>query len=124
MKEANWGMAFAEVREEFQFINFKNMLIDYQTTNFKADQKLLDFVGRKLSKLERLHSRIINATVYLKVENSEDKQNKTVEIKINSRDFQLFVSEQGRSFEAAVEFAMDSLRNQLAKKKTRVVATR
>ena len=96
------------------------MLIDFQTTNFKADQKLLDFVGRKLSKLERLHSRIINATVYLKVENSEDKQNKTVEIKINSRDFQLFVSEQGRSFEAAVEFAMDSLRNQLAKKKTRV----
>lgn len=99
------------------------MVIDFQSTNFKADQKLLSFISEKLQKMDRLYSRAVNATVYLKVNKASDKQNKTVEIKVNLPETQLFVTEHDRSFEAATDRAMEALKNQLAKMKARISAT-
>jgi putative sigma-54 modulation protein len=95
------------------------MVIDFQSTNFKADQKLLDFISSKLAKLDRLYNRIVNATVYMKVDHIGDKNNKTLEIKVNLAETQLFVTEHDRSFEAATDNAMTALRSQLDKFKTR-----
>lgn len=95
------------------------MVIDFQSTNFKADQKLLDFITSKLAKLDRLYNRIVNATVYMKVDHVADKNNKTVEIKVNLADTQLFVTEHDRSFEAATDNAMTALKHQLDKVKTK-----
>lgn len=99
------------------------MVIDFQSTNFKADQKLLSFISEKLQKMDRLYSRAVNATVYLKVNKASDKQNKTVEIKVNLPETQLFVIEHDRSFEAATDRAMEALKNQLAKMKARLSTT-
>ncbi|MBL7812954.1 MAG: ribosome-associated translation inhibitor RaiA [Bacteroidetes bacterium] len=98
------------------------MVIDFQSTNFKADQKLLDFISAKLSKLDRYYNRITNATVYLKVENTADKINKTLEIKINLRENQLFTTEHDRTFEAATDKAMEALKHQLDKIKTKAAS--
>ncbi|MCC7298174.1 MAG: ribosome-associated translation inhibitor RaiA [Bacteroidia bacterium] len=95
------------------------MVIDFQSTNFKADQKLLDFISSKLAKLDHLYNRIVNATVYLKVNRVADKNNKTLEIKINLAETQLFVTEHDRSFEAATDNAMTALKHQLDKVKTK-----
>lgn len=95
------------------------MIIDFQTTNFKADQKLLDFITSKLSKLDRYYNRVVNATVYLRVDRAADKNNKTVEFKINLADTQLFVTEHDRTFEIATDKAMNALRHQLEKFKTK-----
>jgi putative sigma-54 modulation protein len=95
------------------------MVIDFQTTNFKSDVKLRDFIREKLQKFDKYYSKIINATVYLKVNKSSDKQNKTVEIKINLPESQLFVEENDRTFEAATDRALESLKNQIAKLKSR-----
>lgn len=95
------------------------MVIDFQSTNFKADQKLLDFIAAKLAKLDRFYNRIVNATVYMRVDHVSDKNNKTLEIKINLADTQLFVTEHDRTFEAATDNAMTALKSQLDKFKTR-----
>lgn len=96
------------------------MVIDFQSTNFKADSKLLEFITQKLQKIDRLYSKVLNATVYLKVDKASDKQNKTVEIKINLPETQLFVTEHDRTFEAATDRAMDALKNQIAKIKDKL----
>ncbi len=96
------------------------MVIDFQSTNFKADQKLLNFIQEKLTKLEKLHNKIVNATVYLKVDNTSEKNNKTLEIKINLAESQLFVTQNDRTFENATDKAMEALRHQLEKHRTRL----
>ena len=54
-----------------------------QAIHFKADKKLIDFIENKITKLETFHDGIIDAQVFLKVENTQIKENKTIEIKIN-----------------------------------------
>jgi ribosome-associated translation inhibitor RaiA len=55
----------------------------------------------------------------MKVDHIGDKNNKTLEIKVNLAETQLFVTEHDRSFEAATDNAMTALRSQLDKFKTR-----
>jgi putative sigma-54 modulation protein len=98
------------------------MVIDFQSVNFKADQKLREFISSKLGKLDQLYNRILNATVYMKVDQVSDKNNKTLEIKINLADTQLFVTQHDRTFEAATDNAMAALKHQLDKHKTKLSA--
>lgn len=98
------------------------MTIDFQTPNFKADHKLLTFITEKLQKLNRFNNKMVNSTVYLKVNNSVSGENKTIEIKVNLKDSQLFVVENHGTFEGACELAIDALKSQLAKIKTKASA--
>ena len=44
------------------------MKVTVQTPNFAADQKLINFIERKLNKLEQFFDKIIFADVFLKVQ--------------------------------------------------------
>ena len=46
------------------------MVIRTEAVQFKADQKLIDFIEKKFSKLEQFFDRITNVTVYMRLENS------------------------------------------------------
>ncbi|MDG1724475.1 MAG: ribosome-associated translation inhibitor RaiA [Bacteroidia bacterium] len=91
-----------------------------QSIHFKADKKLIDFIERKLSKLETFHDGIIDAQVFLKLENRNVKENKTVEIKINIRQTSFIQTETSISYEAATDLAVDSLKTQIKRHKGRV----
>ena len=91
-----------------------------QSIHFKADKKLIDFIERKLSKLETFHDGIIDAQVFLKLENRNVKENKTVEIKINIRQTSFIQTETSISYEAATDPAVDSLKTQIKRHKGRV----
>lgn len=94
------------------------MQIDFQYTNFKADQKLLNFITSKLEKLETYYGRIINSVVYLKVDkNSSGEGNKIVEIKVNVQNQTLFANERCKSFESAADNVSQALRSQLIRYK-------
>ena len=93
------------------------MQINFQSVNFKADQKLEDFVSKKLEKLNRFDNKIISINVYLKVENTSDKENKYTEFLVNLNDTQLFVKNQSSTFEAATDIAVDSLKEQIKRHK-------
>lgn len=93
------------------------MKVTFQSVNFTADVKLLDFIQGKLDKLELFNDRIINGEVFLKLVNTSAKENKEVEIKLHIPGHELVVSKQNRSFEAAADMATEALRRQLIKHK-------
>lgn len=93
-----------------------------QSIRFNADQKLLKFIKKRADKLDQYFDRIIGGEVYLRLQNSIDESNKVVVIKISLPGVQLFAKAKCRTFEEAVVLAIDSLRRQVNKYKTRLRA--
>lgn len=90
-----------------------------QAIHFKADQKLQGYISKKLEKLETFYSGIIDAQVFLKVENSSLKENKTIEIKLNAKQNSFVQTVTSRSFEASTDLAIESLKKAVKRYKGR-----
>jgi putative sigma-54 modulation protein len=95
------------------------MKIKLNSVHFSADKKLVDFVQLKVSKLETFYDKIIDSEVFLRLDKSEDAANKIAEVKINIPGKELFAKKQCKSFEEAVDTAVEALRTQLTKQKTK-----
>lgn len=89
------------------------MKIHIQTPDFKADQKLLDFVTEKVQKLGKFSDRIHEASILMKLDNSDTKENKVCEIKLGIPGKDLFATRQSKSFEEAAAKAIDALKSQI-----------
>lgn len=98
---------------------FTIMKLQVHSIHFDADRKLVDFIQRKIDKLETFYDRLVDGEVFLRL-NNEGVENKTVEIKLNLPGNQLFATEKARSFEAAADQATTALRMQLKKFKTKI----
>ncbi|MEJ7643046.1 MAG: ribosome-associated translation inhibitor RaiA [Chryseolinea sp.] len=94
------------------------MKVQVQSIHFDADIKLIDFIQKKLDKLETFYDRTVDGEVFLRL-NNEGIENKTVEIKLRVPGNNLFATEKATSFEAATELATDALRVQLKKFKNK-----
>ena len=90
------------------------MKLQVHSIHFDADVKLINFIQRKLDKLETFYDRMVDGEVFLRL-NNEGKENKTVEIKLRVPGNNLFAVEKARSFEEAIDLAADALRIQLTK---------
>lgn len=90
------------------------MKLQTHSIHFDADQKLLDFIQKKMDKLETFYDRVIDAEIFLKLNNT-GIENKTVEIKLNIPGQQFFAKEKAKSFEEATDLATDALRRQVKK---------
>ncbi|KGE12384.1 ribosome hibernation-promoting factor, HPF/YfiA family [Sphingobacterium deserti] len=99
------------------------MNITVQSIKFDADQKLVEFIKKKTSKLEQFLDNIIEGVCYLRIENVDDESNKVVELKINIPGSQLFAKAQAKSFEEATDAVVESLRRQINKHKTKTRTT-
>ncbi|MBS1680897.1 MAG: ribosome-associated translation inhibitor RaiA [Bacteroidetes bacterium] len=95
------------------------MKLQVHSIHFDADDKLIDFIQKKVDKLETFYDRMVDGEVFLRL-NNEGIENKTVEIKVKVPGSQLFASEQARSFEEATDLATEALRTQLKKFKTKI----
>ncbi len=95
----------------------RHMKVNTQSVNFNADAKLLNFIQRRLNKLELYYDKVISSEVYLKVGNTSSKQNKIVEINMLVPKEKFVVKKQRKSFEEAIDSACDSLERKLVKKK-------
>ena len=95
------------------------MKVQVHAVHFSADQKLIDFIQRKINKLETFYDRMVNGEVFLRL-NNQGIENKTVEIILKVPGGSLFAKEHASSFEAATDTATDALRMQLKKFKTKL----
>ncbi len=97
------------------------MNIQLTTVHFTADQKLIDFVNKKVPKLDTYFEGIIGAEVILKVVKPETANNKIAEIKLSipGTDY-LFAEKQADSFEEAIDLAIEAVRKQLTKFKDKL----
>ena len=97
------------------------MNIKINDVHFTADQKLVEFVNKKVSKLDIYFDGIISAEVILKVVKPETINNKEVELKVSipSKDY-LFAKKQADSFEEATNLSIEAIRRQLNKFKDKL----
>ncbi len=93
------------------------MKVNTQSVNFNADIKLIEFVQKRMDKLDLFYDRIISSDVNLKLENTSGKENKIVEIKMLVPKDKFIVKKQCKTFEEAVDSACSSLERKLVKKK-------
>lgn len=96
------------------------MKVNVHAVNFTADRKLVDFVQDRMNKLEKYHDKIVSSDVFFKVENTSDKENKSVEIKIHVPGDDFIVKKQCKTFEEAVELAAESLERSVVKRKEKI----
>ena len=103
---------------------FKKLLpmeITKQAINFDADSKLMEFIDKKLSKLETFYDSIQSTEVLLKLEKTGQVQDKVAEIKVKVPGYTLVAKETSKSFEKSVDLGAASLRRQLLKYKSRKI---
>ena len=95
------------------------MDIQVHSIHFTADQKLIGFVNEKVNKLEVFFDNIIAGEVFLRLDKSTEKENKIAEVKILIPGKELFAKKQCKSFEEAADLAVEALRKQVTKEKTK-----
>ena len=95
------------------------MTINTVAPQFKADQKLIDYIETKLNKLSVVFDRIIDCHVTLRLENTGQVKDKIAEVKILVPGATLVATESQRTFEAAVDLLSDKMRRQLKRYKQR-----
>ncbi|MBQ0786231.1 MULTISPECIES: ribosome hibernation-promoting factor, HPF/YfiA family [Lacinutrix] len=98
------------------------MKVNTQSVNFNADQKLLDFVQKRMDKLDTFYDKIIKADVFLKLDNTSDKENKIFEARVSVPGDSFVVKKQCKSFEEGTDVAIASLERQLKKRKEKLRA--
>ncbi len=96
------------------------MNIQVQAIHFKADQKLINFVNEKVNKLENIFDQIISSEVFLRIDKTQEKENKIAEVKILIPGKELFARKKCKSFEEAADLAVDALKKQVGKFKEKV----
>jgi putative sigma-54 modulation protein len=96
------------------------MKVNVHAVNFNVDRKLVDFIQERLNKIEKFYDRIVSTDVFLKVENTSDKENKIAEIKIHVPGDDFLVKKQCKTFEEAVELASESLERLVVKRKEKI----
>jgi len=97
------------------------MEVKINSVHFSADEKLVDFVNKKVKKLDTFFDGIIKAEVILKVAKPEAAKNKLAELKLSipATDY-LFAKKQADTFEEAIDLAIDAIRKQMDKHKEKL----
>ncbi|HAI85160.1 MAG TPA: 30S ribosomal protein S30 [Chitinophagaceae bacterium] len=99
------------------------MNVNIQTVHFDADAKLLDYVSQKVKKLDTFHDKIIKVDVFLKLDNVVHTiKDKIVEIRVHVPKYDFFVKASSKSFEESFDSAMESMINQIKRKKEKQIA--
>lgn len=98
------------------------MKLQMHSIHFDADAKLLDFIQKRIDKLETFYDRFIDGEVFLRLDKDSSNENKIVEVKLNIPGNQLFAKEKSDSFEAGIDNASEALRRQIKKFKEKQMA--
>jgi putative sigma-54 modulation protein len=92
------------------------MKIRVKSMHFHVDNKLVDYIEKKLNRLDRFFDRVVDAEVILKLQDTGSKvREKIVEIHIQVPGGVLLDKKVGRTFEAAVDVSVESIKRRLVK---------
>ena len=101
------------------------MKVQVHAIHFSADRKLIEVIQEKLNKLDTFYDRITGGDVFLKLEQREGKvKEKLLEIKIAVPGAVLFVKEKARSFEEALDLALNAIAEQIKRFKEKISKTK
>ena len=95
------------------------MNVQIQSVKFDADRRLVEFVHAKMAKLDRFADRSTGAEVVLKLDKDPDKGNKIATLTLHMPGEDLVACHRSRTFEESVDEAIDALKRQLDKFKSK-----
>ena len=93
------------------------MKITVHSIGLTPHEPLQEFLEKKLNKLDTFYDKIQACEVFLKVENSNSKENKTAEIILNIPGDNIVVKKIAASFEESIDLCVDVAKKLLIKKK-------
>ena len=100
------------------------MKIGIQSPGFTVKPELTGYIHEKVEKLSRYYGEIITCGVVLRLDNSETKENKLCEIRLAIPGNDLMANTRCKTFEKAVSNAVEIIKGQIKRKKTKIIGTR
>ncbi len=96
------------------------MNVQIQSVKFDAGQQLLDFIQKKMDRLDRfVDDRAGDVEVTLRLDPDSGKGNKVVIVQLHVPGGDIRVEERAFTFEEAVDNSMDIIKRQLEKAKAK-----
>ncbi len=93
------------------------MEVNIQSLHFDASTQLIEFINKKVGKLDQYVESGVAAEVTLRLVKSEEKTNKEASLKLLVPEGELFASKQSDTFEEAVVLAVDAIIKQIGRYK-------
>ncbi|MCS4238816.1 putative sigma-54 modulation protein [Myroides gitamensis] len=98
------------------------MKVNIQAVNFNVDRKLVDFINERMLKVGKFYDKVISVDVFLKVENTNEKENKTVEVKLLVPGDDIVAKKTCKTFEEGVDSGADAIERMVVKYKEKMKA--
>lgn len=92
------------------------MVTRIQSVHFDASQQLVEFVEKKVAKLEKLCEGATSLEVAMKLIKPETSNNKEVALRLSTGNGELFASKTSDTFEDALLGAIDAIKVQIERK--------
>ena len=95
------------------------MDVKIQSVKFDAGKQLLEFVEKKMSRLERFADRPTGVDVILRLDKDSEKGNKVASVALHVPGGDIMAEQRAKTFEEAVDLALDALKRPIEKRKDR-----
>ena len=93
------------------------MEVKIQSVKFDASKQLLEFVEKKMSRLERFEGSSTGVDVTLKLDKDSEKGNKLALVTLHVPGADIVSEQRASTFEEAVDLALDAVKRQIVKRR-------
>jgi putative sigma-54 modulation protein len=93
------------------------MEVKIQSVKFDASKQLIEFVEKKMSRLERFEGNSTGVDVTLKLDKDDEKGNKLALVTLHVPGGDIVSEQRARTFEEAVDLALDAIKRQIEKRR-------
>ena len=93
------------------------MEVKIQSVKFDASKQLIEFVEKKMSRLERFEGNSTGVDVTLKLDKDDEKGNKLALVTLHVPGGDIVSEQRARTFEEAVDMALDAVKRRIEKRR-------
>jgi putative sigma-54 modulation protein len=93
------------------------MDVKIQSLKFDASKQLIEFVEKKMSRHERFADNATGVDVLLRLEKDDEKGNKVALVTLHVPGGDILTEQRARTFEEAIDEALDVIKRQIEKRK-------
>ena len=93
------------------------MEVKIQSVKFDASKQLIEFVEKKMSRLERFEDSATGVDVVFKLDKDNEKGNKVALVTLHVPGNDILTEQRARTFEEAIDLALDAIKRQIEKRR-------
>ena len=93
------------------------MEVNIQSVKFDASKQLIEFVEKKMSRLERFEGNSTGVDVTLKLDKDSERGNKIALVALHVPGADIVSEQRAHTFEEAVDLALDAVKRQIEKRR-------